>query len=193
MPSRGRARANIKRTRAIRRRKKGRWINFFRREVPALEAWMVVGNNTFPERTPKGEPEKYRYMMRGRISSSRNAHGFAKVIIIYSVWMALVVICENLAINIIEEWRFEKLKIDGNILLLFEKIITWDMQYSIFQLIVCSFIYRQIFNRISHKFSACQSSSVSYDDNFVCWWLSISQIFNNEFHKSSIFNFSNLQ
>jgi hypothetical protein len=34
----------------------------------------------FPDRIPREEREKYRYMIMGRISSSRNAHGVAKVI-----------------------------------------------------------------------------------------------------------------
>ena len=80
MPSRGRARANIRKTKARRRKINGRCINFLRREIPAPEACLVVGNNMFPDRIPREEREKYRYMIMGRISSSRNAHGVAKVI-----------------------------------------------------------------------------------------------------------------
>jgi hypothetical protein len=81
----GRARANINKKSARRRRIKGRWINFFRREVPASEAWIIVGKKRVPDCIPAEERLKYLNIMMGRSSKRRNAQGVAKVMILSAI------------------------------------------------------------------------------------------------------------
>jgi len=82
MPSSGLARAMINSMRVTRRKTKGRCFSLDRSEEPEAATEFTKGNKILPVCSPKEEPEKYRYMMRGNSKNSRSAQGVAKVMVL---------------------------------------------------------------------------------------------------------------